>query len=118
MRNGNGKLNVPHSATAFTRDSDFNTATVANNALKFDTLILPAGAFIVAHRTENTLAEESARFRFERAVINGFRIFDFPVRPLADHIRRSERNRHIVKILLCGINFRFCVIDHCSVKFD
>ena len=116
VRNGNGELNVPHAAAAFPRDRDLDAAAVADHAFVLDAFVFAAGAFVVAHGTENPLTEKPARLRLERAVIDRLRIFDFSVRPLADHVGRSERDGHVVEILLRGIDFGICVINHCSVK--
>jgi len=70
----NHQLDVSHTLTTYFLLSDLYTATVADNALVTDTLVLTAMAFIVFNRTKNTLAEQTVTLRLIRTVIDGFRL--------------------------------------------
>ena len=41
----------------------------------------------VLGRPEDLLAEQTFALRFQGAVVDGFRLFHFAVRPLSDHVR-------------------------------
>ena len=85
---------MSHTLTADGRFCDFNAATVADNALITDFLVLAAVAFPVLGRSENTLAEQAVFFRLQRTVIYGLRFFDFSMGPFADLIRRCQADAY------------------------
>ena len=76
MRDRHRQLDMAHPITTHTRDRHFHAATVANDTFIFDALVFTTGTFVIAHRTENTLAEKTTRLRFECAVVNCFGIFN------------------------------------------
>ena len=81
VRDRHGQFDVAHALAAHARQRHFDAATVADDALVLDALVLSAGAFPVARRTEDALAEQAALFRLERAVVDRFRILDLALAP-------------------------------------
>ena len=71
---GTAKLDVAHTLTTNARKSHLYTTAVADNTLVLDTLVLTTSTLPVTSRTEDTLTEETALFRFESTVVNCFRI--------------------------------------------
>jgi len=87
MRNRCGQLDVAEALAANFGFGDFDTAAVANDALITDLLVLAAVAFPVLGRAKDLFAEQAVAFRFERTVINGFRLFNFAAGPFEDFFR-------------------------------
>ena len=87
-----GEFDMTHTFTTHLGMGNFHTATVANDALKTDTLVLTAVTFPVLHRSENAFAEQAITFRLERTVIDRFRLGNFTIGPLTDQFRRSKVN--------------------------
>ena len=87
VRNRHSELDVAHALAADAAEGHFDAATVADNALVLDALVLAAGALPVASRSEDPLAEESAFFRLEGTVVDGFRVFHLALGPRADDFR-------------------------------
>ena len=88
---------MPHAFAADTAQSHLNTTAVTDNILVFDALVLSAGTFPVPRWAENALAEETALFRFESAVVDGFRIFYLPFTPTPDCFRGCYGDSHLVE---------------------
>ena len=76
MRHGCCQLDMAHAFAAHLRQGDFNAAFLAYNAAIFHPLVFAAQTFIVTDWTENTCTEQTILFRLERAVIDGFRLFN------------------------------------------
>ncbi len=57
------KFDVAHALTTNLCTCDFNTATLANDSLKADTLVLTAVTLPVTSRSEDLLVKESILFR-------------------------------------------------------
>ena len=68
---------MAHAFAPHFRQSNFNTAFFADDALILHALIFAAQAFVILHRSENACAEQAIAFWLERAIIDGFRLFDF-----------------------------------------
>src|SRR5690606_5507221 len=79
---------------------NFDTAFVANNAAVLHTFILAAETFPIRHGAENTGTEKPVTFRFERSIVDGFRLRHFAVRPRPDLFRRSEADAD--RLIICG----------------
>ena len=77
----NGKFDVTHAFTTNAAERHFNAATVTNNALVLDALVFTASTFPVTSWSENTFTEQTAFFRLEGSVIDGFGILHFTVAP-------------------------------------
>ncbi len=78
MDNRDSKIDMGHAFAAHFREGDFDTAAIADNPFVFDLLVLSAGAFPIARRAEDLLAEQSAFFRLEGAVVDRLRFFNLP----------------------------------------
>jgi hypothetical protein len=72
--------------------NDFNAALFADDAPVFHPLVFTAVAFIILCGAENFGAEKPVPLGLECPVVNGFRLFDLPVGPAADQLRRSKGN--------------------------
>src|SRR5260370_40532833 len=70
----------------------FDTALLADHSAVLHALVLAAVALVVLHRPEDLGAEEPVALRLEGAVVDGFRLLHLPVRPLADLLRRRQRD--------------------------
>src|SRR5690606_33602051 len=75
-----------------------DTALFAHHAAMLEALVLAAQALVVLDRTENLGTEQAVTLGFERPVINGFRFFDFAVRPGPDHFRRSQADANGIEV--------------------
>ena len=95
------QLNVTHALPAHLGLGNFHAAAVTNLALILNLLIFTAVALPVLLRSENTLAVKAVPLRFQSTVVNGLRLLDFAVRPLPDHLRRSDANLNGIKGGIC-----------------
>ena len=98
MRAGAGQFDMAEAFAAHTRQRHFDAALVADHAAMLHPLVLAAETFPVRHGSEDPRAEQAVAFRFERAVIDGFRLGDFAVAPASDLLRRSQRDPDRVEI--------------------
>src|SRR5262249_43127993 len=80
---------APHAAVR-----DLDAATVADDALVLDALVLAAEALPVPLGTEDALAEETVLLRAVRAVVDGLRLLDLAVAPRPDVGRGGEADLH------------------------
>ena len=78
------KLDVTRTLTTNLLLSNLYTASVADDSLITDTLVLAAGALIVLGRTKNALAEETITLRLICSIINGFRLSNLTIRIFQD----------------------------------
>ena len=97
VRDGGGQLDVAHPLTTHLGARDLDAAALADDALEADPLVLAAVALPVAGRTEDLLAEEPVLLRLEGAVVDGLRLLDLTVRPLADVVRGGEADAQLVE---------------------
>jgi hypothetical protein len=81
---------MPHAFETDFGMSYFDTATVADNAAITYAFVFTAITFPVAHRPEYFFAEQTVSLRFERPVIDGFRLGNFSIGPVPDCIGRSQ----------------------------
>jgi hypothetical protein len=79
MGNRHREADMPHSLSTDLRVSNLDSAAVADNAPKSNTLIFSARALEVLYRTEYPLAEETFTLRLEGSVIDRFRLRDLSV---------------------------------------
>lgn len=78
------KLDVTRTLTTNLLLCNLYTASVADDSLITDTLVLAAGALIVLGRTKNALAEETITLRLICSIINGFRLSNLTIRIFQD----------------------------------
>src|SRR4029453_721528 len=71
---------------------DLHAALLAHDAAVLHALVLAAVALVVLHRAEDAGAEQAIPFRLEGAVVDRLRLLHLAVRPLADLVRRRQRD--------------------------
>ena len=100
------QLDVAHALAADLGLGDLNAALVADLALEADLLVLAAVALPVLGRAKDALAEQAVAFRLERAVVDGFGLFNFTVGPFADQVRGRQTDLDGVKRMISHILLR------------
>ena len=81
---------MAHALAANFGQRDFHTAFFADHAAMLQALVFAAQAFVVFDRPENFRAKQAIAFRFESAVVDGFRLLDFAIRPRANLLRAGK----------------------------
>ncbi len=76
-----GEVDMPHAFTTHFGLGYFNAAFFANHATMLEALVFSAQALIVLDRAKNFGAEQTVTLWLESTVVDGFRFFDFAVRP-------------------------------------
>src|SRR5699024_10034389 len=94
---GGSQFDVPHPLAADLGTRDFHTTAFTDDALEPDTLVLSAVALPVPGGAEDLLAEEAVLLGLEGAVVDGLRLLDFTVRPVADLVRGRQTNSQLVE---------------------
>ena len=89
---GRGQVDVAEALAAHLGLDDLDAALLAHDPAVLHALVLAAVALVVLHRAEDLGAEEAVPLRLERAVVDGLGLLDLAVRPLADLLRRRERD--------------------------
>ena len=90
VRAGRGELDVAEAFATDLGEGDFDAALVADHAAVLHALVLAAEALPVGDRSKDARAEQAVAFGLERAVVDGFRLGDFTMRPRADLLGRGE----------------------------
>jgi hypothetical protein len=88
-------------AKAFASDfaeRDFDAALVANDAAVLHAFVFSAQAFPVGDGAENLGAEQTVTLRLKSAVVDGFRLGDFAMRPGPDFFRTRQADANGIKI--------------------
>ena len=75
------EFNMSHALTADFGFRHFDAAAIADDPLIFHPLVLTAVALPISDGAENTLAEKTVAFGFERSIINGLGLANFTIRP-------------------------------------
>ncbi len=94
---GGGEFDVAHAVTTHLRAGDFNTATLADDALETDPLVLTAVALPVTGGAEDLLAEQTVFFGTQCAVVDRFGLLDFTVRPVTDVVGCRQPNFELLE---------------------
>ena len=94
---GDGQFDMAHPLAADLLQRDFNAAFFADNAAIFHALVFAAEAFVILDRAKDTGAEQAVTFGLERAVVDGFRLFDLAERPRQNPLWRGQRDLDFVK---------------------
>ena len=81
MRGRRRQLDVAHTLTAYFGLGHFNAALLTDHTTVFQALVLTAQALVVFYRPKDTGAEKAVTLRFERTVVDGFRLLNFTERP-------------------------------------
>jgi hypothetical protein len=92
--------------------SHFDTATVADNTLIADALVLTAGALVILRRTEDALAEQTVTLGLVGAIVDGLWLGNLAKRILKNLFRRCQSNGNlklffIFESFLKAIIFKF-----------
>src|SRR5260370_27429275 len=74
-------------------------------------LVLAAETFPVGDWTENARAEQAIALRLEGAVVDGFRLGHFPMRPAPDLFRGRQADANGIKV-----SHRICHIERARTK--
>ena len=90
VRDGGGELDVAHPLPAHPGPRHLHAALVADHARELHSLVFPAGALVVLGGPEDAGAEEAVPLGLERPVVDGLRLLDLAVRPVADLLRRRQ----------------------------
>ena len=88
---GGGQLDVTHALAANLLGGDVHAALLAlDDLFTVGILIFAAHTSTVLGGTKDALAEQTADFGLQGAVVDGLGLLNLAVRPLADHIRRCQ----------------------------
>ena len=87
MGNGHHQLDVSAALTSHFFLSDLDAATVADDALVANALVLAASTLVVLRGTEDALAEQTVALRLIGTVVDGLRLGYFAKRVLKDFFR-------------------------------
>ena len=99
MRNGSGQFDMPHTLSSHLAACNFHAALLAHVPFIFHSFIFSAMAFPILHRPEDFFAEQTVAFGFLGAVIDGFRLRYFAVRPFSDFFRRRNTYLNGIEIV-------------------
>ena len=88
---------MTHALTANLGACNFNTATLANDALESNALVLTAVALPVASRSEDLLVEEAVFFRLEGSVVDRLWLLYFSKGPLTNVVGRGQTDSKFIK---------------------
>ena len=97
VRDRGGQFDMAHPLAAHLLKGDFHAALFADNAAIFHALVFAAKAFVILDRAKDTRAEQAVTFGLERAVVDGFRLFDLAEGPRQDPFGRSQRDLDLVE---------------------
>ncbi|GAA2002170.1 hypothetical protein GCM10009739_10650 [Microbacterium ulmi] len=97
MRDGRGELDVAHALAADGGLGDLHAASLADDALEADALVLAAGALPVAGGSEDLLAEEAVLLGLERAVVDRLGLLDLAVGPTTDVVSGGQADAKLIE---------------------
>ena len=95
MDHGHHQFDVAHTLPADLLLRYFHAATVANDALVPDTLVLTARALIILDRAKYPLAEQAIALRLVGPVVDGLRLEYLAEGTLQDGVRGSQADRDL-----------------------
>src|SRR5882757_6080177 len=98
VRARRGQFDMTQPLTTDFRQRDFHTALVADDSAMLHALVLAAETLPVRDRAKNAGAEQAIALRLEGAIVNGFRLGYFPMRPAPDLLRRRQTDSNGVKV--------------------
>ena len=90
VRDRRRQRDVAHALAAHLGLDHLDAALLAHDAAVLHALVLAAVALVVLDRAEDLRAEEAVAFRLEGPVVDGLRLLDLAVRPLADLLRGAR----------------------------
>ena len=92
VRDRRGQVDVAEALTTHLGLDDLDAALLADDAAVLHALVLAAVALVVLDGPKDLRAEETVPLRLERAVVDRLRLLHFAVGPLADLVRRRQRD--------------------------
>src|SRR5688572_907638 len=90
MADRGSQLDMAHALAPDPGPGHLHPALVADHAGELHPLVLAAGALVVLGGPEDAGAEQPIPLRFERPVIDGLRLLDLAVRPVANLLGRGQ----------------------------
>src|SRR5690606_2219572 len=97
-----GQFDVAHAVTAHGRASDLDAAALARLASEALSTVLAAGALPVLLRSEDAFVEQAVALWLERAVVDGLRLGDLAVAPVADRLGAVDPDLDLREVQLCS----------------
>ena len=88
---------MTHTFAANFTAGDFHAATLADNAFVLNLFVPTTRTFVVFHRPKRFLAEQAIALGLEGAVVDGFRLLDFAMRPRADVFRGGHPDTYFIE---------------------
>src|ERR1019366_10101895 len=98
VRAGRRQLDVSETLAAHLAEGDFDAALIADDSAMLHPLVFAAQALPIGDRAENLGAEQAVAFRFEGAVVDGFRLGYFAMRPGPDLFRTCQADPDGIEI--------------------
>ncbi len=89
---------MAHAFTADLGKRHFHAALFADHAAVLEALVFAAQALVVLDRSEDLGAKQAVTFGLEGTVVDGFRLFDFAVRPGTDLLRGCDADLNGVEM--------------------
>src|SRR3989344_8072348 len=111
MGHRRGQFYMTHTLPPHNGTCNLNATLLADNAFISDTTILAAITFKIFIRSKDLLVKKTVTFASLSAIIDGFRLGHFAMRPLFDPIRRSQLNAYDIKFF-GNSGFRFVIIHY------
>ena len=105
MGNRHNEFDVTGTLAAHLLLCHLHAASVADDALIADTLVLAAGTLEVLHRTEDALAEETVTLRLVGAVVDGLRLRHLTEGVLQNFLWRSQTDGDLGEVVLYLVVF-------------
>src|SRR5690606_37489316 len=93
----NYQIDMSNSLSTYFFLCHFNTTTVTNDTLITDSLILSAGTFVILHRSEYFLAEQTVPFRLVGVFVTCFGLHDLSPLFLQDRVGRCKTDGDFIK---------------------
>ena len=97
VRDGCSELDVAHALTADRGLGDLNATALTDDAFEANALVLSTRTLPVTTGSKDLLTKKAVFLGLQGAVVDGFWLLDFAVRPAADVVRRGEANAEGVK---------------------
>ena len=98
VRAGRSQLDVAQTLAANLAERDFHAALIADDSAVLHPLVFAAQALPVGDGAENLGAEQAVALRLEGAVVDGFRLGYFAVRPGPDFFRTRQADANGIEI--------------------
>src|ERR1035438_196409 len=98
VRTRRRQFDVAQALAAHFGQSDFHAALVADYSAMLHALVLAAQTFPVRDRAEDARAEQAIALRLKGAVVDGFRLGHFSMRPAPDFFRGRQADANGIEI--------------------